>query len=139
MLQALVGYVEDLGITIRWLVIHGDADFFSITKRLHNAIHGHGDVTTLGQAESHHYGRILAANAVGLLERVLLADPTDLTAFGVAVRDLLGDAQERSRLGAAAHSCVRDNFVGDLHLLRYADVFATLMRSPPRALRAPGK
>jgi trehalose synthase len=81
MLHALVGYVEDLGITIRWLVIHGDADFFAITKRVHNAIHGRGDPTRLGEAESRYYVRILAANAVGLLERVrpgdivLLHDP----------------------------------------------------------------
>ena len=34
----LVGYVEDLGIPIRWVVITGDAEFFAITKRLHNQI-----------------------------------------------------------------------------------------------------
>src|SRR4051794_1723517 len=68
MLQALVGYVEDLDVAIRWLVIHGDAEFFAITKRLHNAVHGHGNGAGLGRAESDHYGKILAANAVGLLE-----------------------------------------------------------------------
>jgi trehalose synthase len=81
MLQALVGYVEDLDVAIRWLVIHGDAEFFAITKRLHNAVHGHGNGAGLGRAESDHYGKILAANAVGLLECVrpgdvvLLHDP----------------------------------------------------------------
>src|SRR5262249_37820060 len=40
MLQVLVGYVKDLGIPIGWLVITGDAEFFAITKRLHNQIHG---------------------------------------------------------------------------------------------------
>ena len=40
MLQVLVGYVQDLGIRIGWLVISGDAEFFAITKRLHNQIHG---------------------------------------------------------------------------------------------------
>ena len=43
MLHVLVGYVDDLDMAIRWLVIHGDAEFFAITKRLHNGIHGHGD------------------------------------------------------------------------------------------------
>jgi trehalose synthase len=80
MLAALVGYVEDLGVDIRWLVIHGDADFFVITKRLHNGIHGHGDAT-FGDGEAEHYARVLEANAVELLERVrpgdlvLLHDP----------------------------------------------------------------
>jgi trehalose synthase len=81
MLQVLVGYVDDLGIAIRWLVIHGDADFFSITKRVHNGIHGHGDAAGLGAAEADHYTRVLAANAVELLDQVqpgdivLLHDP----------------------------------------------------------------
>ncbi|MFI7542158.1 glycosyltransferase [Actinoplanes sp. NPDC049599] len=80
-LQALVGYVEDLDVAIRWLVIHGDADFFHITKRLHNAVHGQSDGSALGPAESDHYRRILAANAEALLELVhpgdvvLLHDP----------------------------------------------------------------
>ena len=40
MLQVLVGYVQDLDIPVGWLVITGDAEFFAITKRLHNQIHG---------------------------------------------------------------------------------------------------
>src|SRR5215471_19161488 len=40
MLQVLVGYVNDVGIPIGWLVVTGDAQFFAITKRLHNQIHG---------------------------------------------------------------------------------------------------
>src|SRR5690242_4063000 len=81
MLHALVGYVADLGIAIRWLVIHGDADFFAITKRVHNGIHGHGDPVSPGGAEAEHYRRVLEANAVELLRTVqpgdimLLHDP----------------------------------------------------------------
>jgi glycosyltransferase involved in cell wall biosynthesis len=116
MLHALVGYVEDLGIAIRWLVIHGDAEFFAITKRVHNGIHGRGDHSRLGATEAEH------AAGTG----VLLPDPSDLAAFGGAVRDLLDDREERSRMGAAAHAYVRENFVGDLHLLRYAEVFTAV-------------
>jgi trehalose synthase len=81
MLQALVGYVKDLGIPIGWLVVTGDAEFFAITKRLHNQIHGDLAGGPLGAAEAHHYTRMLAANAVELLGRVrpgdiaLLHDP----------------------------------------------------------------
>jgi trehalose synthase len=39
MLQVLVGYVQGLDIPIGWLVITGDAEFFAITKRLHNTSH----------------------------------------------------------------------------------------------------
>jgi trehalose synthase len=81
MLQALVGYVTDLGIPIGWLVITGDARFFATTKRLHNQIHGDLAGGPLDAAEAHHYTRMLTANAVELLGRIrpgdvaLLHDP----------------------------------------------------------------
>jgi trehalose synthase len=81
MLQVLVGYVNDLHIPIGWLVISGDAEFFAITKRLHNHIHGDLAGGALGAAEADHYTRMLAANAAELLGRiqpgdlVLLHDP----------------------------------------------------------------
>jgi trehalose synthase len=81
MLQVLVGYVTDFDIPIGWLVISGDAQFFAITKRLHNQIHGDLAGGPLGAAEAHHYTRMLAANAVELLGQirpgdiVLLHDP----------------------------------------------------------------
>ena len=81
MLQALVGYVTDLGIPIGWLVITGDARFFAATKRLHNQLHGDLAGGPLDAAEAHHYTRMLTANAVELLGRIrpgdvaLLHDP----------------------------------------------------------------
>jgi trehalose synthase len=81
MLQVLVGYVQDLDIPIGWLVITGDAEFFAITKRLHNQIHGSRSGAPLGAAEAEHYTQMLAANAVELAARVrpgdvvLLHDP----------------------------------------------------------------
>ena len=81
MLQVLVGYVQDLDIPIGWLVITGDAEFFAITKRLHNQIHGSLSGVPLGAAEARHYAQMLAANAVELAARirpgdvVLLHDP----------------------------------------------------------------
>ena len=81
MLQVLVGYVQDMGIPIGWLVITGDAEFFAITKRLHNQIHGSMSGSPLGAAEAAHYAQMLAANAVELRTQVrpgdvvLLHDP----------------------------------------------------------------
>ena len=81
MLQALVGYVSDLGIPVGWLVITGDARFFAATKRLHNQIHGDLAGGPLTLAEAHHYTRMLSANAVELLGQIrpgdvaLLHDP----------------------------------------------------------------
>jgi trehalose synthase len=81
MLQVLVGYVSDLDIPIGWLVVTGDAEFFALTKRLHNQIHGDRAGGPLGAAEARHYMQILTANAVELLGLVrpgdvaLLHDP----------------------------------------------------------------
>jgi trehalose synthase len=69
MLQVLVGYVQDLDIPIGWLVITGDAEFFAITKRLHNQIHGSLSGPPLDAAEAGHYAQMLAANAVELTAR----------------------------------------------------------------------
>jgi trehalose synthase len=82
MLQVLVGYTKDLAVDIRWLVIEGDAEFFRITKRLHNRIHGHpGDGGALGTAERDHIDDVMAANAgsigdaISRGDLVLLHDP----------------------------------------------------------------
>jgi trehalose synthase len=82
MLQSLMGYVRGAGVDARWLVIDGDDEFFRITKRLHNRLHGaRGDGGPLGDAERAVYERRCEANADALLERVkdrdvvLLHDP----------------------------------------------------------------
>jgi trehalose synthase len=60
----------------------GDPDFFAITKRLHNQIHGQASgAGPLSSADASHYGQVLAANADELLRQVrpgdivLLHDP----------------------------------------------------------------
>src|SRR5215469_13079408 len=81
MLQVLIGYTEDLEIPIRWGVITGDAEFFVLTKRLHNQIHGDLAGGPISGAEAGWYAKMLAANAVELLHEirpgylVLLHDP----------------------------------------------------------------
>jgi trehalose synthase len=82
MLDLLVGYARDAGADARWLVIEGDPEFFSVTKRLHNRLHGAaGDSGALGPREAAHYAAVTAANARGIDGRfrpgdiVVLHDP----------------------------------------------------------------
>jgi trehalose synthase len=63
---------------------------------------------------------------------LLLDDPTDLRAFGEAVRRLLAGRDLATRLGDAAHQRVFDEYLGDCHLERYARLFAGLPGRPPR-------
>ena len=93
MLQVLVGYTKDLAIDIRWLVIDGDAEFFRITKRLHNRIHGQpGDGGPSGRRSSRHVGEVMAANAdsvgdqVSAGDLVLLHDPQTAGLVGPLAR-----------------------------------------------------
>ena len=82
MLRSLIGYARGGGSDARWVVIEGDDEFFRVTKRLHNRLHGHdGDGGALGEAERALYERRCAANAelmaqrVGAEDVVLLHDP----------------------------------------------------------------
>ena len=81
MLRVLLGYAHDLHVPIRWGVITGDAEFFAVTKRLHNQIHGDAAGGPLRADEAAHYTTVLAGNAVELLDEiqpgdlVLLHDP----------------------------------------------------------------
>jgi trehalose synthase len=59
---------------------------------------------------------------------LLLADPTDLDAFGAALDTMLGDAGLATRLGANARERVREHYLGDRHLMQYVDLFEQLYR-----------
>jgi trehalose synthase len=75
MLRSLLGYVGAAGIVSRWLILEGDPQFFDITKRLHNALHGFGDPAAVpGAADDPHYAEIQAANLPGVLAAVQQGD-----------------------------------------------------------------
>jgi trehalose synthase len=75
MLQVLLSYSRGAGIDARWLVIEGDAEFFAVTKRLYNRLHGApGDSGPLGLDERGVLERRWAANAARLVEVVRPGD-----------------------------------------------------------------
>ncbi|WP_148575204.1 glycosyltransferase [Nocardioides caldifontis] len=82
MLGTLLAYTRGAGVDSRWLVLSGEPAFFTLTKRLHNYLHGSpGDGGPLGEEQRGEYERVLAVNLEALLERVrpgdvvLLHDP----------------------------------------------------------------
>jgi trehalose synthase len=82
LLRTMLSYVSGAGVEAHWAVIAGDAEFFAITKRIHNFIHGSaGDGGSLGHDERQTYDQVMAANLPGLLNLiapqsvVLLHDP----------------------------------------------------------------
>lgn len=79
LLQSLLAYSRGAGIDSRWVVIEGDDDFFRVTKRLHNQLHGfEGDGGALGPEERRQYEATLARNAE---ELAALIEPEDVVLF----------------------------------------------------------
>jgi trehalose synthase len=108
-----------------------------------NALQRHATVVTqksrkegfgLTVSEAMWKGRAVVASAVGgILDQVrdgedgvLLEDPTDLAAFGTAVRRLLEDDEQARRMGKAAHERVRDNFLADRDLGQWMQLLELL-------------
>jgi trehalose synthase len=82
MLQTLLAYGRGAGLDVRWLVIKGDAEFFEITKRIHNGLYGSsGDGGPLGASERDRYDDVARRNVGELLalvrpgDIVLIHDP----------------------------------------------------------------
>ena len=76
MLQSLLAYVHAMGIDARWMVIDGNPDFFRVTKRIHNQLHGApGDGGELGTDEARIYEEATKDN---LEEFRALVDPEDI-------------------------------------------------------------
>ncbi|HET7397812.1 MAG TPA: glycosyltransferase [Intrasporangium sp.] len=80
-------------------------------------------------------GRPVVASAVGGIQDqvvhgesgLLLDDPRDLDAFAGLLQRLLDDPPLAHQLGEHAHERVRARFLGDRHLIQYADLVASLL------------
>jgi trehalose synthase len=82
MLNALLPYVRGAGVDARWVVIAGDPEFFRVTKRIHNHLHGaQGDAAVLAGEERRIYESVTTARGeemaarVGPRDVVVLHDP----------------------------------------------------------------
>lgn len=94
MLPPLISLLRELGVDCRWLVMESDdPDFFRLTKRLHNLVHGAGN-PELGHDDRRLYENVSALNADALLRYVsagdvlVVHDPQPLGA-GAAIREQL--------------------------------------------------
>jgi trehalose synthase len=91
-------------------------------------------------AEAMWKGRPMVASAVGGIRGqvepgtgVLLDDPTDLETFGEVVTDLLSRPDDLAAMGQRARQHVLERFVGDQHLIRYAELIGRLTAAPAAA------
>jgi trehalose synthase len=97
MLHSLIAYSRGAGVDARWVVIEGDEEFFRITKRLHNRLHGaDGDGGPLGDEVRRVYEAVTERNALALEE---LVQPGDIA--------ILHDPQTAGLAGPMARLGVR--------------------------------
>jgi trehalose synthase len=71
-LHRLVPLQRGLGLDVHWYVLEADAEFFRITKKLHNALQGHNEPIT--GAEWQHYTEVNRANLAAIAPQLRAAD-----------------------------------------------------------------
>jgi trehalose synthase len=75
LLAPLLAYARGVGVDARWVVIDGTPEFFAVTKRIHNHLHGvPGDGGALDAAAREVYEGTLARNVAQLMYRVRPGD-----------------------------------------------------------------
>ncbi|HEY1762294.1 MAG TPA: glycosyltransferase [Acidimicrobiales bacterium] len=97
MLQSVLSYLRGGGVNTRWAVIDGDHEFFVVTKRIHNFLHGsEGDGGALAKSERTAYELTLRRQ---FKELETLVQPGDV----VVLHDpqTLGFAPHLRELGAS--------------------------------------
>jgi trehalose synthase len=110
MLPRMVSLLKELGLPVKWAVIGADDPrFFSVTKRLHNLIHGVGE-PVLSSEDREVYEAVNRENAAELEsclapDDILVVHDPQPAAMGAMLRDKLGlKAVWRCHIGLDEHT-----------------------------------
>jgi trehalose synthase len=110
MLPVQVLLLRELGVDANWAVIGSDKrEFFRLTKRLHNLIHGEGN-PRLGPADKELYDEVSQANAAELRAHLkpgdilIIHDPQPLGAGSLLKKELNLHVVWRSHIGLDEHN-----------------------------------
>lgn len=75
-LQRMIPILEEIGINARWEVIEGNAKFFDVTKKIHNALQGNVEIVTKNMWNYHFEINRINAERINLeADAVLIHDP----------------------------------------------------------------
>ena len=73
---ALVPLMKDVGLDVEWRIIHGEDEFFAVTKTIHNALQGDPQGLTPEQQETfHRYNALNAEEFEDDYDYVIVHDP----------------------------------------------------------------
>lgn len=75
-LHRVVTILNELGVPTTWEVMEGDLEFFNVTKKMHNALHGHGEPLTAEDRDVYRERNRLEARRLSLDgDLILIHDP----------------------------------------------------------------
>jgi trehalose synthase len=152
MLRSLMAYARGAGVDARWVVVPGTPEFFQVTKRLHNLMHGEpGDGGRLDEAARAVYLGVNRRNAEGLAARVrpddvvILHDPQTagmvhaLKRRGALViwRSHIGTEQPNELVDAAWHFLLPHAQAADARVFSRHAYVPPCLRSMPTGVIAP--
>lgn len=136
MLRSLLAYTRGAGVDCRWAVLRGDPSFFTVTKRLHNRLHGDaGDGGPIGKAERDAYELVTGAGARELApllhagDVVVLHDP-QTAGMVPLLQDTGAHVIWRAHVGADGANRYVDEATG--FLLPYVEAADAWIFSRPR-------
>ncbi|MDF2968863.1 MAG: glycosyl transferase family 1 [Nocardioidaceae bacterium] len=139
MLPALLAYCRGAGIEARWLALDGSADFFRLTKRLHNHLHGsNGDGGQVGDDQRAIYEGVLADNLAALAaivrpgDIVVLHDP-QAVGLAAGMREVGAHVVWRCHIGrdtTNVHTDAAWNFLRPYVELSEATIFSRREYAP---------
>lgn len=109
MMPRMISIFRELGVDIEWLVMSPDKEeFFGLTKKLHNLIHGSGD-PNLSESEQELYNSVSRYVANGLKEFVkpedilVIHDPQPMGAGAILKKEMGLPAIWRCHIGLDEH------------------------------------
>lgn len=139
MMPRVVSMLRELGVATEWAVLRtSHREFFFLTKRLHNLIHGEGD-PRLGPADRELYDAVSRETAAALQPLVrpddilVIHDPQPLGAGALLKRALGLQAVWRCHIGLEEDSAVAR--AAWSFLQPYAEVYDTAVFSAPEYIR----
>jgi trehalose synthase len=129
LLRPLIGYARGLGVDARWLVIDANPEFYEVTKRIHNRLHGfEGDGGPLDDEARRVYEVTLEENCEAFAARVrpedvvILHDPQP-AGMAPVLRPLTSALIWRCHVGVDEPNDVARDTWSFLHpYIRHADV-----------------
>jgi trehalose synthase len=135
MLQSTLRYARGLGIAARWWVMEAPPEFFRVTKRIHNALHGsEGDRSALGPEQRALFERVTRANFLALSalirpDDVVICHDPQTAGFVPLLREKGARVVWRCHIGHERHDTEVDRGWAFLRPYLEAASFAVFSRS----------